>query len=193
MTVPGLLRVTILFAAVQLAAYGIFYAGQMEEIDQGREQETQLKQKYATLKNRAVNLDLYKTQLEELEKLFGDSLVELPNKWLDPEFSELRRAARAHGLRVVRLQPEPTERLREYYAELKVHLEVSGPFHKIGAFVADLTTFPGSTLLAHFSVVRSPIVGVVTLKGDMRTFRYIADEERAELQKAAAAAERKAK
>lgn len=193
MTVPGLLRVTIFFAAVQLAAYGIFYAGLIEEIDRAKERETQLKQKYATLKNRAINLDLYRTQLEELEKMFGEALVELPNKWPDSEFSELRRAARAHGLRIDTLQPYATERLRGYYAELTVQLEVIGPFHGVAAFAAELVTLPGTMHLAPFSVVRSPIAGMVVFKSDLRTFRYVSDEERAELQKAAAAAKQKAK
>src|SRR5512135_967492 len=77
---PKLLLLVALLVAILVAAYFFDWQGQLEELDAGRNQETQLKEQYKGKKQQAVNLDLYRQQLREIDSSFGALLKQLPNK-----------------------------------------------------------------------------------------------------------------
>lgn len=185
----ALVRAGVLFAATQLAAYGFFHAGQLAEIDQGRELEARLKQDYAVAKNRSLNLPLYRTQFGDIDRRLGEAVLELPGQWTDPGFDAVRRTALSHGLRIELLQPDIAEDFRDSHASIGARLELAGPFHRVGAFIADLAALPGRPTLGPFAIERSPATGLVSLKGEVRAFRYVDNAEQAARQKAAAAAQ----
>jgi len=162
-----------IFVAVQAVAYVLVFIGQLDAIDLSMQEEWRLKKAYVVKMNQAVNLNLYRAQLVEIDKMVSELSKQLPNRWNDPEFRLVRRLANAQGLRIDMLRPAPKETSRGFYAQLPARLELTGPFHKVAAFAVDLTQLPGITVMGPFSIERSPAAGMVTLKSVIWTFRYI--------------------
>ena len=185
MSVRRILVAIGVFAAIQVAAYAIFFRGQLGDIDRTRERIEGAKIVYAVKKNQAVNLDLYRRQLRDLDDLFGRMLEALPDFNKAP-FGDVINAAQTRGLHID-LQIAKSERYRDSYAESEAGFEVHGFFHQIAAFVADLVQLPASVVLDSFVVERSSTPGVVNMKGVVRTFRYVHKEEMDDYRKATAA------
>lgn len=181
-----------IFVLVQAVAYFAVFQAQLEEIEKLEVSIPKLKDEYLGKKKQAVNLDLYREQLREADTVFGKLLTALPDRSspnaLDREFPALLRAARARGLRVEELRPDTEEHAREFYAELAVRLKVSGRFHDLGAFTADLAKAPRILLLHDLSLDPSVTPGLVTMGATVRVFRYLDDEELAAQRKRARAA-----
>src|SRR5439155_3831537 len=51
-----------------------------DALDQAQQAEGKLKEQYASKKNKAINYDLYRQQLVEIEQSFGALLKQLPNR-----------------------------------------------------------------------------------------------------------------
>src|SRR5262245_42337570 len=77
---PKLLLLVGILVGVLAIAYFVDWQGQLEELDAGRAQEEKLKKEYVEKKTRAVNLELLRAQLREIETSFGTLLKQLPNK-----------------------------------------------------------------------------------------------------------------
>jgi len=176
-----------IFVLVQAVAYFAVFQAQLEEIDELEVSISRLKDEYLSKKKQAVNLDLYREQLREADAVFGKLLTALPNR-IHREFGDVLRAARRRGVRIEELRPDADERTREFYAELGAQLKVSGRFHDLGRFAADLAGAPGSLLLQDLSLDASPVPGLVSMSATLRTFRYMDDEEVAAQRKRARAA-----
>ncbi len=178
------------FAVVLLAAYLLVLQPQLDELDELRAAQTKLKEEYLGKKKQAVNLDVYRVQLREADTLFGKLLIALPSR-IHREFGDVLRAARSRGVRIEELRPEQYEVAREFYAELGAQLKVSGRFHDLGRFAADLAGAPGSLLLQELSLDAGPAPGRVTMTATLRSFRYLDDEEVAAARKRERAAKGK--
>jgi len=65
---------------IPVAGFFGVWQGQIEELEKGKQQEETLKKDYLAKKTQAVNLDLHKQQLREIDTQFGALLKQLPNK-----------------------------------------------------------------------------------------------------------------
>lgn len=164
------------FGLVLLLAHFFVLQPQLDELDEARAVQTRLKEEYLRKKRQAVNMDLLRQQLRDADKAFGELLRAVPNR-IDREFGDVLRAARSRGVRIEELRPEQDEIARDFYAELGASLKVSGRFHDLGRFAADLAGAPGSLLLQDLSLDASPASGLVSMSATLRTFRYRDDEE----------------
>src|SRR5258706_11787683 len=70
----------ILVIVIQIAGYFLDWQEQLETLDAARQKEQQLRATFIEKKRQAVNLDLYKKQLADIEHAFGQLLKQLPNK-----------------------------------------------------------------------------------------------------------------
>ena len=77
---PKALALLVLFAAILGGAYMFDWSTQLEALDAGAAQEKKLKDEYKDRKQQAVNLDLYRQQLREIDSSFGALLKQLPNR-----------------------------------------------------------------------------------------------------------------
>ena len=124
-------------------AYFIDWQGQLEELDAGRAQEAKLKQEYVDKKRQAVNLDLLRAQLQEIETSFGTLLKQLPNKsQMEALLVDINQAGLGRGLQFELFKPAPSETTREFYAELPISIKLTGNFHDMGAFASDIGQLP---------------------------------------------------
>ncbi|MDT4884928.1 Pilus assembly protein, PilO [compost metagenome] len=77
--------------------------------------------------------------------------------------------------------------IKEYYAELPITVRVTGQYHDVGLFAADIANLSRIVTLNNLSLV--PVkdrVGVLTMDGTAKTFRYLDQEEIALQQQSAA-------
>lgn len=170
------LRWVVPFAVVLLAAFFFVLQPQGDELDEQRGQVARLKEQYLQKKRQAVNLDLVRAQLREIDTMFGQVLHAVPNR-IYRDFTDVLEPASRRNVRVEELRPERQETVREFYAELGAYLKVSGRFHDLGRFTADLASAPGSVLLQDLSLDAGPAAGRVTMTATLRVFRYRDDEE----------------
>jgi type IV pilus assembly protein PilO len=185
---PKLLLLVAILIVVLVAAYFVDWQGQLEELEGGRQQEAKLKQDYVDKKRQAVNLDLLKAQLQEIETSFGTLLKQLPNKsQMEALLVDINQAGLGRGLSFELFRPAPSETQRDFYAELPIAIKLTGNYHDMGAFASDIGQLPRIVTLNDIALNVGKD-GTLTMDTTAKTFRYLDDEEVAAQRKAAKAA-----
>src|SRR5258705_6167993 len=75
----AMLLVGVLVGIIALG-YFLDWQEQMDSLEAGRVQEAKLKDEYILKQQQAINLDLYRQQLREIDSSFGGLLRQLPNR-----------------------------------------------------------------------------------------------------------------
>jgi len=167
----------IIFVALQIGAYFLFWQGQMEAIEKGRADVAKQKEVFLEKKKLAVNLDAYKQQRAEIEQAFGALLKQLPNKSeMDALLIDINQAGLGRGLAFELFKPAEKENFTEFYAELPVSIKVTGQYHDLGAFASDVAKMPRIVLLTDLKL-EPPKDGVLTIEAIAKTYRYLDEEE----------------
>ena len=181
---PKILVLLAILVGVPVAGFFMFNQGQIEELEAGRLKETKLKQEYVQKKKQAINLDLHRQQLREIDTQFGALLKQLPNKsQMDALLVDINQAGLGRGLQFELFKPAGAEIRREFYAELPIDVRVTGTYHDMGAFASDVGQLSRIVTLKDVSIVTSKD-GALTMDAIARTFRYLDDDEIAEQRKA---------
>ena len=172
------------------AGYFLVWQGQLETLDAGKNEETKLKDDYVAKKQQAINLDLYRQQLREIDSSFGALLKQLPNKsQMDALLVDINQAGLGRGLQFDLFKPAPAETLREFYAELPVQLRLTGGYHDMGQFASDIGQL--SRIVTLNDIALDAAKDGLTMDATAKTFRYLDEEEVANQRKAAKAAAKK--
>jgi type IV pilus assembly protein PilO len=181
---PKILVLLAILVGVPVAGFFIFNQGQIEELEAGQLKETKLKQEYVQKKRQAINLDLHRQQLREIDTQFGALLKQLPNKsQMDALLVDINQAGLGRGLQFELFKPAGAEIRREFYAELPIDVRVTGTYHDMGAFASDVGQLSRIVTLKDVSIAAGKD-GVLTMDAIARTFRYLDDDEIAEQRKA---------
>ena len=187
---PKLLVLLAVLVAIPVAGYFGVWQDQIDELDRGVAQEGTLKKDYLAKKTQAINLDLHKQQLREIDTQFGALLKQLPNKaQMDALLVDINQAGLSRGLQFELFKPAPSETAREFYAELPITLKLTGNYHDMGAFAADVGQLPRIVTLNDVALGADKD-GNLTMDVTARTFRYLDEGELAAQRKAAAAAKK---
>jgi type IV pilus assembly protein PilO len=189
---PKLLLLVAILVGVLVVAYFLDWQSQLEELEAGRQQEAKLKQEYVDKKRQAVNLDLLRAQLREIETSFGTLLKQLPNKsQMEALLVDINQAGLGRGLQFELFKPAQSETQREFYAELPISIKLTGNYHDMGAFASDIGQLPRIVTLNDIALNVGKD-GTLTMDTTAKTFRYLDDEELS-AQRAAAKAAKAAK
>ncbi|MGH8697924.1 MAG: type 4a pilus biogenesis protein PilO, partial [Burkholderiales bacterium] len=173
-------------------AYFIDWQGQLEELEAGRRQEETLKQAYVDKKRQAVNLDVLRAQLREIETSFGALLKQLPNKsQMEALLVDINQAGLGRGLQFELFRPAQSETRRDFYAELPITVKLTGNYHDMGAFASDIGQLPRIVTLNDMALSVGKD-GNLVLDTTAKTFRYLDDAE-IQAQRSAAKAAKAAK
>ena len=78
--------------------------------------------------------------------------------------------------------PGQTE-TKEYYAELPIAIRVTGRYHDIGAFAADIAALSRIVTLHNLNIVPGNGPGMLSMDATARTYRYLDPSEVAEQRK----------
>lgn len=183
---PRAVLLFLVFIGIVAAGWWFVWSDQMNELAAAQQEEVQLKQQFVDKKKQAVNLDLYIQQLNEVETSFGALLKQLPNKSeVEALLVEVNQSGLGRGLQFELFRPG-AEVKRDFYAELPIAIKLTGTYHDLGAFAADIGQLSRIVTLNNMSIV--PGKGdVLALEAVAKTFRYLDEEEIAEARRAAAA------
>jgi type IV pilus assembly protein PilO len=188
--IPTLIVLVAIFVAIPTAGYFGLWSGQYEQLEKDKNTETTLKDDYLNKKKQAINLDLHKQQLREIDTQFGALLKQLPNKaQMDALLVDINQAGLSRGLQFELFKPAAQESAKEFYSELPIQIKVVGTYHDMGSFAADLGQLSRIVTLNDVTIEAAKD-GNLTMDATARTFRYLDDEEVANQRKTAAAAKK---
>ena len=174
----------LLFAALLLGGYWFLWKDQIESLDQSRQEEQKLRAEYLDKKKQALNLDLYREQVKEIEQAFGALVRQLPNKSeMDALLTDINQAGLGRGLEFDLFKPSP-ETMRDFYAELPITVRITGSYHDLGRFASDVAQLPRIVTLNNLAISQTKD-GVLTLDAVAMTYRYLDEDEIAKTKKAA--------
>jgi type IV pilus assembly protein PilO len=182
---PKIVVLLAILVGVPTAGFFGINQGQIEELELGAQKEGKLKEEYVGKKKQAINLDLHRQQLREIDTQFGALLKQLPNKsQMDALLVDINQAGLGRGLQFELFKPAAAEMRREFYAELPIDVKVTGTYHDMGAFASDVGQLSRIVTLKDVNIVAGRD-GNLTMDAIARTFRYLDDDEVAEQRKAA--------
>jgi type IV pilus assembly protein PilO len=184
-----------LAAAVVLVGWFLLLQGKSDELDAERAKEPSLKSDYRSKLSQAVNLPELRKQKLQVEEYVTQLEKQLPGKAeMDALLSDINQAGIGRGLQFELFRPGSVS-VKDYYAELPIAVKVSGRYHDIGAFAADVANLSRIVTLHDLSI-GSPTKdagGLLSMEATARTYRYLDQAEiaaQATQKKAAAGAKK---
>lgn len=184
---PKLVVLLAILVAIPVGGFFAFTQSQLEELERAAQEETKLKDAYLGKKKQAINLDLHRQQLREIDTQFGALLRQLPNRsQMDALLVDINQAGLGRGLLFELFRPAAGEIARDFYAELPIQVKVIGTYHDMGAFAGDVAQLSRIVTLNNVALAAGKD-GTLTMDATARTFRYLDDEEVAAQRKAQAA------
>ncbi len=182
---PKLVALLVILVAVPVAGFFLDTQGQIDQIEEGKRNEDKLKTEYLDKKKQAVNLDLHRQQLREIDTQFGALLRQLPNRsQMDALLVDINQAGLGRGLQFDLFRPAPGEIRREFYAERPIAVRVVGTYHDMGAFASDVGQLSRIVTMNDVSI-EAMKDGSLSMDATARTFRYLDDTEVQEQRRAA--------
>lgn len=173
----------ILFVAIVTSGYFLDWQEQWESLEQVKAEEITLKETYMVKKKDAVNLDILRQQLKDIELSLGALLKQLPHKSeMDALLIDINHAGLGRGLQFDLFKPAASETISEFYAELPITVRVTGNYHDIGAFASDISQLPRIVTLNNISIAPDKN-GELIMNATAKTFRYLDEEETAKQKK----------
>lgn len=182
---PKILVLIAILVGLPIAGFFADTQSQIDELERGVSEEAKLKVSYLDKKKQAVNLDLHRQQLREIDTQFGALLRQLPDRsQMDALLVDINQAGLGRGLQFDLFKPAASESKREFYAELPIKVKVTGTYHDMGAFAADVGQLSRIVTLNDVAI-HTGKDGVLVMDATARTFRYLDDEEVAAQRKSA--------
>jgi type IV pilus assembly protein PilO len=129
--------VAVLLMVLVLSLGYSFSTSDLEnQLDLKREEESTLKEQFATKAHMAANLELYTQQMKEMENSFGVLLRQLPSDTEVPGLLEdITRTGLGSGLEFEEIKLLP-EVIQPFYIELPIQITVTGAYHDLATLSA---------------------------------------------------------
>jgi type IV pilus assembly protein PilO len=169
-------------AFVVLSLVGIYmlvWNEQRPELQRRQAEELQLRQEFKDKHAKAVNLELYKQQLKDIERSFGALLRQLPGKTEVPSLLvDISQTGLAAGLQEKLFQPE-AEQKKDFYAELPIKIRLTGSYHQFGEFVSGIAALPRIVTLHDIDIRpdNKDSYDQLSLELVAKTYRYLDEDE----------------
>ena len=159
--------------------YVFVWDEQVPELQKREDTEQALRTEFKTKHSKAVNLEVYKQQLKDIERSFGALLRQLPGKTEVPNLLvDISQTGLSAGLEEKLFQPQP-EQKRDFYAELPIKISLSGSYHQFGEFVSGIAALPRIVTLHDIEIksANKDAYDQLTLELTAKTYRYLDEDE----------------
>lgn len=115
---------------------------QLDELEVLENEEIALKTSFESKQKKAINLQDYRDQLEQIESSLGEMLKQMPTKAeVANLLVDISQTGLASGLEFKLFQPgAPVP--KEFYSELPINIQVVGQYEELGLFVSGLASLP---------------------------------------------------
>ncbi len=183
---PRYLLCAFVTALVVVALWFLWLNASDEELTAEKAKEVQLREDYKKKLTQAVNLEALKKQREQVQQYVTQLEKQLPSKAeMDALLSDINQAGLGRSLQFELFRPGQVS-VKEYYAELPIAVRVTGKYHDLGAFAADIANLSRIVTLNNLSI--TPVKdGNLVMDTTAKTFRYLDSEEIALQRKSAPA------
>jgi type IV pilus assembly protein PilO len=161
---------------VVLLGWFLMLSTKNDELEAERGKEPSLKSDYRGKLGQAVNLPELRKQKQQVEEYVTQLEKQLPGKAeMDALLSDINQAGIGRGLQFELFRPGSVS-VKDYYAELPISVRVTGRYHDIGAFAADVANLSRIVTL-HDLTVAPPSgqkdSGLLSMDAIARTYRYL--------------------
>jgi len=184
---PGRWPLAILAGAVVVAfvgaaaglTYFFVWNDQRPVLQQRQAEEQQLRAEFHDKHAKAVNLEVYKQQLKDIERSFGALLRQLPGKTEVPSLLvDISQTGLGAGLQEKLFQPEAEQR-KEFYAEKPIKIRLTGSYHQFGEFVSGIAALPRIVTLDDIDIKPDgkDAYDQLSMELTAKTYRYLDEEE----------------
>jgi type IV pilus assembly protein PilO len=166
-------------ALVVVAGWFAVLTGVADELQGERDREPTLKTDYRGKLAQAVNLTELRKQKLQVQEYVTQLEKQLPGKAeMDALLSDINQAGLGRGLQFELFRPGQVE-VKEYYAELPITIRVTGRYHDIGSFAADVANLSRIVTLHNLNIVGVPkdTSGILAMDATARTYRYLDTNE----------------
>jgi type IV pilus assembly protein PilO len=170
--------VTFAFTAVAVVTLGWFalLSDQSDALQAERDKEPRLKEEYRSKVAQAVNLGELRKQRIQVEEYVKQLEKQLPGKAeMDALLSDINQAGLGRGLEFDLFRPGQVS-VKDYYAELPIAIRVTGRFHDIGSFTADIANLSRIVTLHNLVISGAnakDAQGNLFMEATARTYRYL--------------------
>lgn len=184
---PALPRYAV-FATVVIvlvaALWFLWLSDTQAELTTEQEKELKLREEYKVKLTKAVNLEALKKQREQVQQYVTQLEKQLPSKAeMDALLSDINQAGLGRSLQFDLFRPGQVA-VKDYYAELPIALKVTGRYHDIGNFAADIANLSRIVTLNNMTILPGKD-GMLAMDATAKTFRYLDAAEIAAQSKAA--------
>jgi len=172
---------TLLFGVIMVGGWYFLVSDQQEDLGRRVVQEEQLKRDFHDKQQRVANLAALKAQLDEMRDILRQLLRQLPSKTEMPALLvDISQTALSAGLETQLFQPGAESVKEGFYAEKPITLRMRGTYHQFGTFISGVAALPRVVILTMHNVSLKPVgaaLGMLSLEGTVKTYRYVEDDE----------------
>jgi type IV pilus assembly protein PilO len=167
--------------AVVTIAWFLLLTDANDALEAERAREPALKADYRSKLAQAVNLGELLKQKQQVEEYVTQLEKQLPGKAeMDALLSDINQAGLGRGLQFDLFRPGAVA-VKDYYAELPITIRVSGRYHDIGAFAADIANLSRIVTLHDLNIGSSGgprgEAALLGMDATARTYRYLDEAE----------------
>jgi type IV pilus assembly protein PilO len=198
---PSSVRYVILgflLAIILAIGYFLLIKDKVQQLEMVQNLENSLRAEFEQKQAKAANLEAYEAQLAEMQELLETMFRQLPSKTeMDKLLVDVSQTALGSGIDVQLFQPN-AEAYHDFYAERPISVRMLGDYHQFGEFVSGVASLPRVVILTMHDIALRPANerdlgaasadGRLILEGTVKTYRYIDEEEAAEIAAAQAGA-----
>ncbi|TGN38485.1 type IV pilus inner membrane component PilO [Marinobacter confluentis] len=167
----------LVFGLILGGGYWFFIKDQYVALERVKQEEQQLRERYESKAYQVANLEVFKSQMVEMEETFGALVRQLPSETEVPGLLEdITNTALGSGLELqeVALQGEVQ---RDFYSELPINIRVDGSYHELASFVSSVAGLPRIVTLHDLKITPAAGDGErLNMQVVARTYRYRAGE-----------------
>lgn len=175
-TIPRYLLCVAVTVLVVVALWFVWLSASEEELTAESATEIKLREDFSNKLAQAANLDALKKQREQVQLYVTQLEKQLPSKAeMDALLSDINQAGIGRSLQFELFRPGQVV-VNEYYAELPIAVRVTGRYHDMGAFAADVANLSRIVTLNNLTLTPGKD-GTLTMDTTAKTFRYLDNDE----------------
>ena len=175
-TAPWLVKsiiIAVLFVIIIVSGYFVDTTPQLDALNIIENEETSLKQTLDKKQSKAVNLQAYIQQLDDMRQSFGALLRQLPNKTeIETLLTDISQTGISSGLEINFFQPSGLNP-KEFYAEFPIKLKVTGRYHEFAEFISGVAALPRIVTLRNISIKQDKSGSKLTMELTAVTYQYL--------------------
>lgn len=180
-----IMAIIALCAAISGLFYMIFLKDDFAKIYSLQAEQQKLLASFADNYQQSANLDAYKKQMIDIQRILLSLLQRLPSKGEIPILIEdISQQALAAGLTFELIKPEdPVD--KEFYVEQPIQMILIGKYHGFGKFAEGISKLPRIVTLHDFSISKRTgnenkdpdAQSILTMKIYAKTYWYVSKEK----------------